>query len=61
MSKAENDYADYEDISDALIWHRQEGRIDMARYDELRKALTRFYDAYEGYKRIRKIIDWEPV
>lgn len=55
--KPENSYADYEDLSDALIWHKQEKRISQERYDELLQSLARMYVAYEGIKKIQREIN----
>lgn len=46
------EYKDYEDLSDALIWHKQEKRITQERYDELLTVLVEALTTVNGIKRI---------
>lgn len=51
-------HEDYEDLSDALIWHKQEKRITQERYTELQQILANTYGAYRGLEDIARRAGW---
>jgi len=50
-------YEDYEELADALIWHKQEKRITLERYNELLTILAKAYAAVEGIRRLNREVE----